>query len=107
MQAALDKATIGKAASEVDDAARKVIEIAGFGEYFVHRTGHGLGLEIHEPPYITSSSEVILKEGMVFTIEPGIYMPGDFGVRLEEVVYLSKSGPRILSGLSRELFVID
>jgi len=107
LQAALDKATIGTAASEVDNAARKVIEIAGFGEYFVHRTGHGLGLEIHEPPYITSSSEVILEEGMVFTIEPGIYMPGDFGVRLEEVVYLSKNGPRILSGLSRELFVID
>jgi len=107
LQAALDKVVIGKPASEIDNAARKVIEIAGFGEYFVHRTGHGLGLEIHEPPYITSSSEVILAEGMVFTVEPGIYIPGDFGVRLEEVVYLSKNGPRILSGLSRELFVID
>ena len=91
----------------MDKAAREVIEKAGFGKYFVHRTGHGLGSEIHEPPFITSTSETILEPGMVFSIEPGIYMPDKFGVRLEEIVILGDNGPEILSKISRELKVIN
>jgi Xaa-Pro aminopeptidase len=85
----------------VDQAARAVIEAAGYGPYFVHRTGHGMGLEGHEPPYISEGSETVLSEGMVFSIEPGIYLPGKFGVRLEEIVILQADGPEILSQLPR------
>jgi Xaa-Pro aminopeptidase len=82
-----------------------VIAQAGYGEYFVHRLGHGLGLEVHEAPYLTSTSETVLEEGMVFSIEPGIYLPGRFGIRLEEIVVLRADGPEILSGLTRDLHV--
>jgi Xaa-Pro aminopeptidase len=103
--AAMDAARPGVAAHEVDDAARGVITDAGYGDYFVHRTGHGLGLEVHEPPYLTSSSQTILAEGMVFSIEPGIYIPGRFGIRLEDIVILRADGPEILSSLDRGLHV--
>ena len=107
VQAALAAALPGETAKNVDKAARDVIEKAGYGDFFVHRTGHGLGSEIHEPPFITSTSETILEEGMVFSIEPGIYMPDKFGVRLEEIVILKEDGPEILSKLSRKLKVIN
>ena len=87
---------------EVDAAARKVITDAGYGEYFVHRTGHGMGIDGHEPPYITATSDTVLEEGMVFSIEPGIYIPGRFGIRLEDIVILREDGPEILSSLPRE-----
>jgi Xaa-Pro aminopeptidase len=102
VQAAMKAAKPGVMAKEVDAAARGVITEAGYGEYFVHRTGHGLGIDIHEPPYITATSEVVLDEGMVFSIEPGIYLQGRFGVRLEEIVILRSDGPEILSELSRK-----
>ena len=102
VQAAMAAAKPGVMAKEVDAAARGVITEAGYGDYFVHRTGHGLGIDIHEPPYITATSEVVLDEGMVFSIEPGIYLQGRFGVRLEEIVILRSNGPEILSELSRE-----
>ena len=105
--AALAAAMPGEIAKNVDKAAREVIEKAGFGKYFVHRTGHGLGSEIHEPPFITSTSETILEPGMVFSIEPGIYMPEKFGVRLEEIVILTDNGPKILSKIPRELKIIN
>ena len=105
--AALTASIPGEIARNVDKAARQVIERAGFGKYFVHRTGHGLGTEIHEPPFITSTSETILKPGMVFSIEPGIYIPDKFGVRLEEIVILRDDGPEILSKIPRELKVIN
>ena len=105
--AALTAAMPGQIAKNVDKAARDVIEKAGFGEYFIHRTGHGLGSEIHEPPFITSTSETILEPGMVFSIEPGIYMPNKFGVRLEEIVILEEHGPVVLSKLSRELKILN
>ncbi|MEM6461880.1 MAG: M24 family metallopeptidase [Pseudomonadota bacterium] len=104
VEAALKIARPGIIAREVDAAARNVIAEAGYGEYFVHRTGHGLGVEGHEPPYITSTSEVVLDAGMVFSIEPGIYLPGRFGIRLEEIVILRENGPEILSGLSRDFY---
>ena len=107
VQAALAAAKPGAKAHEVDDAARGVIAAAGYGEYFVHRTGHGLGIEIHEPPYITASSQEVLEEGMVFSIEPGIYLPGRFGLRLEDIVILRSDGPEILSELPRDVKVIE
>ena len=101
VEAALKAARPDVKAHVVDDAARGVIAQAGYGDYFVHRTGHGLGTEVHEPPFITASSQTVLDEGMVFSIEPGIYLPGRFGIRLEEIVILRADGPEILSGLPR------
>lgn len=106
VQAALGAARPGAPACAVDQAARAVIEAAGFGPRFPHRTGHGLGLEAHEPPWITASAETPLAPGMVFTIEPGIYLPGRFGVRLEEVVIIRQDGPEVLSRLPRAVRVL-
>jgi Xaa-Pro aminopeptidase len=100
-RAALEAARPGVRARDVDAAARQVIADAGYGEYFIHRTGHGLGLSIHEPPYITSTSDLVLEAGMVFSVEPGVYLPGRFGVRLEEIVYLDADGAHVLSTLPR------
>ena len=107
VQAALAAAKPGVKAHQVDAAARTVIERAGYGEFFFHRTGHGLGTEVHEQPYITSTSQTVLDEGMVFSIEPGIYLPNRFGLRLEEIVILRADGPEILSDLPRDAIVID
>ncbi len=106
VQAAMNAAKPGVKAHVVDDAARGVITDAGFGDYFVHRTGHGMGVEVHEQPYLTSVSETVLETGMVFSIEPGIYLPGRFGIRLEDIVILREGGPEIFSELPRDLRVI-
>lgn len=106
VQAAMKAARPGVKAHEVDDAARGVITEAGFGEFFVHRTGHGMGVEVHEQPYLTSTSQTVLDTGMVFSIEPGIYLPGRFGIRLEDIVILREDGPETLSELPRTLKVI-
>ena len=107
VQAALKAAKPGVLAKEVDAAARGVITDAGYGEYFVHRTGHGMGIDGHEPPYITATSETVLEEGMVFSIEPGIYLPGRFGIRLEDIVILREDGPEILSSLPRDAHFVQ
>lgn len=106
VKAAIAVARPGVRAREVDAAARNVISEAGYGEFFLHRTGHGVGIDIHEGPYITAASDVVLEKGNVFSIEPGIYLNGRFGVRLEEVVILQADGAEVLSGLSRDLFRI-
>ena len=106
VQAALAAARPGVRAKDVDAAARGVITEAGYGPDFLHRTGHGLGVEVHEPPYLTSVSETVLLPGMVFSIEPGIYLPGRFGIRLEEIVILREDGPEILSELPRDPMMI-
>lgn len=85
---AIENARVGMKASEIDALARSVIEDAGYGKYFVHSTGHGVGLDIHEYPTISSKSDVIIEENMVFTIEPGIYLDGDMGVRIEDMVVM-------------------
>jgi len=101
VQAALAAARPRMLARDVDYAARRVIEDAGYGDRFLHRTGHGLGIDIHEPPYITSTSDTVLQSGNVFSIEPGIYLEGRFGVRLEEIVVVREGGPEVLSALPR------
>ncbi len=102
VQAALTTAKPGVTAKMVDKAARDVIIEAGYGDCFPHRTGHGLGIDIHEPPYMTATSETVLDEGMVFSIEPGIYLPAKFGLRLEEIVIMRADGPEILSDMPRD-----
>ena len=104
VQAALDICRPGVRASALDRAARAVIEYAGYGPNFVHRLGHGMGLEGHEPPWISESSDTILEAGMVFSIEPGIYLEGRFGLRLEDIVILQDDGPEVLSRLARSVF---
>lgn len=93
-------------AQEVDRAARGVIEDSGYGELFIHRTGHGLGLEIHEPPYMREGNEELLKSGMVFTVEPGIYLAGKGGVRIEDNILITPQGSRTLSTFTRDLITV-
>ncbi|MYF89800.1 MAG: aminopeptidase P family protein [Boseongicola sp. SB0676_bin_33] len=102
VQAAMAAARPDVRAKDVDAAARGVITEAGYGPHFLHRIGHGLGIEVHEPPSLTSVSETVLATGMVFSIAPGIYLPGRFGIRLEEIVILREDGPEILSELPRD-----
>ncbi len=96
----------GVPASIVDQASRNVIEAAGYSEYFFHRTGHGLGLEGHEEPYIRGDSKALLEPGMTFTIEPGIYLPERNGVRIEDDVYITKNGCQSFTDLPRELITL-
>ncbi len=96
----------GVTAESVDRAARKIIEEAGYGEYFIHRTGHGLGLEIHEPPYVIAGNRRLLEPGMVFTVEPGIYLPGQGGVRIEDDILVTANGPEVLTSFPRDLAAI-
>lgn len=91
---------------EIDRAARKVIEDGGYGEYFIHRTGHGIGLQEHEPPDCSSVSQTVTQPGMTFSIEPGIYLPGKFGVRVEDIVAVTEDGGETLNALERELIVV-
>ena len=92
--------------SDIDRAARKVIEDAGYGPYFLHRTGHGIGLSVHEPPDCSSSCDLVTQPGMVFSIEPGIYLAGKFGVRIEDLVAVTEDGCETLNSLDRELRII-
>ena len=105
-QSAREKAAPGIAAQMVDQAARQVIEEAGYGQYFIHRTGHGLGMEGHEEPYIRADNPMLLEPGMTFTIEPGIYVPGENGVRVEDDVVMTEDGLRSFSDMERGLRII-
>ncbi|WP_254530998.1 M24 family metallopeptidase [Natrinema gelatinilyticum] len=100
-QAAVDAVEPGVTAGSIDGAARSVIEEAGYGDAFVHRTGHGVGLEVHEPPYIVAGNDRELEPGMVFSIEPGIYLEGEFGVRIEDLVTVTETGVERLNDSPR------
>lgn len=91
--AGMDAARVGEPCSSVDRAARRVIEKAGYGPYFMHRTGHGIGLEEHEDPYMVEGNETLVQAGNAFSVEPGIYLPGRFGVRIEDIVVSTQGGP--------------
>ena len=91
---------------EFDRAARSVVEDAGLGKYFIHRTGHGIGLEVHEHPDNSATSQIIAKPGMCFSVEPGIYLPGNFGVRIEDLVCVTEDGCETLNELDHDLHVI-
>ncbi|NOX20731.1 MAG: aminopeptidase P family protein [Nitrospirae bacterium] len=103
---ALKEAKPAMPAKELDARARDIIKEAGYGEFFGHGTGHGVGLDIHEAPRISFLSKDVLKEGMVFTIEPGIYLSGIGGVRIEDMVYLTSKGARVLTSLPKDLEIL-
>ncbi|MEJ2887583.1 M24 family metallopeptidase [Actinomycetospora aeridis] len=90
--AAVDAVRPGVTAASIDEAARSIIRDAGYGEYFVHRTGHGIGLEVHEEPYVVDGNDLLLEPGMAFSVEPGIYFPGRWGARIEDIVIVTDSG---------------
>ena len=96
----------GVRAEDVDAAARDVLADAGLGEYFVHRTGHGIGLSVHEEPYIVAGNAQPLAEGMVFSVEPGIYLPGRWGARIEDIVIVTADGCRAVNSRPHELIVV-
>jgi Xaa-Pro aminopeptidase len=97
----------GIACEAIDDAARSVIEAAGHGPAFFHRTGHGIGLDGHEDPYLVHGNPLPLRAGMAFSVEPGIYYPGEYGARIEDIVVCGEDGPIVLNEAPRELAVVD
>ncbi|MBR7553791.1 M24 family metallopeptidase [Allobacillus sp. GCM10007491] len=100
---ALEVSQIGVPLGKIDRAAREVIEAAGYGEYFMHRIGHGLGIEVHEFPSLASNNDSLLQQGMCYTIEPGIYLPGVGGVRIEDDVFVTKQGAETLTTFTKDL----
>ncbi|WP_443667664.1 M24 family metallopeptidase [Jidongwangia harbinensis] len=102
-QAAFEAVRPGIACQEIDRVARRVIDGAGYGRYFIHRTGHGIGLTTHEPPYLVEGEPRPLVPGMCFSIEPGVYLPGRFGVRIEDIVTVTEDGGRRLNRTSHDL----
>jgi Xaa-Pro aminopeptidase len=91
---------------EIDRAARDVITASGLGDWFIHRTGHGIGVTTHEPPYLVRDETQPLEPGMCFSIEPGIYLPGRFGVRIEDIVTVTEHGGRRLNNTDHALRVV-
>jgi Xaa-Pro dipeptidase len=104
---AIEAAQIGNAVGKLDQTARNHIERAGYGEYFNHRIGHGLGIETHEYPSMHGNNTLAIEAGMSFTIEPGIYVPGQGGVRIEDMVFTTEKGPEQLTKYPKELQIID
>jgi Xaa-Pro aminopeptidase len=105
-RAATAAAVVGTPCEAVDAAARDVIAAAGYGDRFIHRTGHGIGVEAHEDPYMVAGNRAPLVAGNVFSVEPGIYLPGRFGLRLEDIVVATVDGPERLNHASRDLAVV-
>lgn len=103
---AVDAVRPGVTAEFIDAAARGVIADAGYAEFFIHRTGHGIGLDVHEHPYIVEGNDTVLAPGMVFSIEPGIYLPGRFGMRIEDIVAVTDDGVERLNQSSRDLVTV-
>lgn len=106
-QAGFEAVRPGVECQEIDRAARRVIADAGYGDRFIHRTGHGIGLTTHEPPYIVEGETHTLEPGMCFSIEPGIYLSGRFGVRIEDIVTVTEDGGRRLNNTTHELQIVE
>jgi len=96
----------GVKAEDVDKASRDIINSEGFGQYFLNRTGHGIGISVHEAPYIRTSNKQILEKGMAFSVEPGIYMQNKFGIRIEDIVVIGTNGPEVLNHFTKEIIII-
>lgn len=105
-QTAFEAVRPGVSCQEIDRIARRVITEAGYGEYFIHRTGHGIGITTHEPPYLVEGEEQPLVPGMCFSIEPGVYLPGRFGVRIEDIVTVTATGGRRFNNTPHELGIV-
>ena len=103
---AIAKVKAGVKFCEIDAAARNYITESGYGEYFTHRTGHSIGIEVHDKGDVSSANNEAVREGMIFSIEPGIYLSGDIGVRIEDLVIVTKDGCEILNSVSKELTII-
>ena len=106
-QVGAEAGVVGTPCQDVDRATRKVIDDAGFGQYFIHRTGHGIGLEEHEDPYIVEGNTLPLEAGHAYSVEPGIYVPGKWGMRLEDIVVATDAGPRRLNNSDHALVSVD
>lgn len=106
-QAAIDGIRSGLTCERADYLARQVIEKAGYGIYFTHRLGHGVGLEVHEPPYLVKGNAMQLKAGMTHSIEPGIYLEGKFGIRIEDLVLVGEISSHVLTSSSKDLYQMD
>jgi Xaa-Pro aminopeptidase len=104
--AAVDAVRPGATAASIDAVARDAISEAGYGEYFIHRTGHGIGMDVHEHPYIVEGNEIVLEQGMTFSIEPGIYLPDRFGMRIEDIVAVTADGVERLNTSSRDVVTV-
>lgn len=105
--AAVQAAVVGVRCEDVDREARRRIEAAGYGEHFIHRTGHGIGLEEHEDPYIVSGNDTLLTPGHAFSVEPGIYIAGRFGARIEDIVVANEAGPDALNHVDHSLHIVE
>jgi Xaa-Pro aminopeptidase len=105
-QAGFEAVRPGATCQDIDRAARKVIVDAGYGEFFIHRTGHGIGLTTHEPPYMVEGEQRPVVPGMCFSVEPGIYLPGRFGVRIEDIVTCTDAGGRRLNNTPHEMRLV-
>jgi Xaa-Pro dipeptidase len=103
---AIDKVKPGVKFSEIDEAARAVIEEKGYGKYFTHRTGHSIGIEVHEYGDVSSANEDLLMPGMIFSVEPGIYLEGELGVRIEDLVLVTEEGHEVLNSYPKDLQII-
>ena len=106
-QAGVEAGRVGGTCESVDAAARRIIDEAGFGEYFVHRTGHGIGMEAHEEPYMVNGNRTPIVPGHAFSVEPGIYIPGKWGMRLEDIVVATANGPDSMNRANHDLVAVN
>jgi Xaa-Pro aminopeptidase len=104
--AAVETVRPGLEAQAIDRVARTIIDAAGYGQRFIHRTGHGIGLEVHEPPYLVEGDRTVLEQGMTFSVEPGIYLEGRFGIRIEDIVAVTADGVERLNRSTRESQIV-
>jgi Xaa-Pro aminopeptidase len=105
--AAVQTGRPGMTCEQLDSVARDILAEGGYGAFFTHRLGHGIGLDGHEPPYLVQGNGTLLRPGMAFTIEPGLYLPGDFGIRIEDTVILTSDGIRRLNNVSRDVVIVN